>query len=187
MAEKLTETQRETALGSLDGWGYDATADALARDIKFKDFSEAFAFMTRVALLAEAAGHHPEWSNVYNRVSIRLRTHDADGVTRTRRALETVVGEGLVVDTGRLTGSEDVGVLATAAGVPLVFWLLGGADPAAFASARSAADVRRVVATLPSNHSAEYAPVIDPTIRIGVEALVAAAREWLTATSDATP
>jgi hippurate hydrolase len=112
--------------------------------------------------------------------------NDADGVTRTRRALEAVVGEGLVVDPGRLTGSEDVGVLATAAGVPLVFWLLGGADPAAFASARSASDVRRVVASLPSNHSAEYAPVIDPTIRIGVEALVAAAREWLSTPDDLT-
>jgi 4a-hydroxytetrahydrobiopterin dehydratase len=93
MAEKLSETQRETALGSLDGWGYDATADALARDIKFKDFSEAFAFMTRVALLAEAAGHHPEWSNVYNRVSIRLRTHDADGVTQKDVDLATAIGK----------------------------------------------------------------------------------------------
>ena len=93
MAEKLSETQRETALGSLDGWGYDAPADALARDIKFKDFSEAFAFMTRVALLAEAAGHHPEWSNVYNRVSIRLRTHDADGVTQKDVDLATAIGK----------------------------------------------------------------------------------------------
>ena len=110
--------------------------------------------------------------------------NDADASARTRRALETVVGEGLVVDPGRVTGSEDVGVLADAAGVPLVFWLLGGADPAAFASARSVDDVRRVVASLPSNHSAEYAPVIDPTIRIGIEALVAASREWLASGSD---
>jgi len=54
--------------------------DALHRDFTFADFSEAFAFMTRVAMLAEQAAHHPEWSNVWNRVSITLRTHDAGGV-----------------------------------------------------------------------------------------------------------
>ncbi|MEM7642472.1 MAG: 4a-hydroxytetrahydrobiopterin dehydratase [Pseudomonadota bacterium] len=54
---------------------------ALTRQFKFKDFSEAWAFMTRVALIAEAMDHHPEWSNVYNTVDIRLTTHDAGGLT----------------------------------------------------------------------------------------------------------
>lgn len=82
MTERLDTAARDAALATLAGWSFDAAADALVRDLKFKDFSEAFAFMTRVALLAEAANHHPEWSNVYNRVNIRLRTHDAGGVTQ---------------------------------------------------------------------------------------------------------
>ena len=78
---KLSATAREAVMRRLRGWTYDEAADALRHDFKFKDFSEAFAFMTRVALLAQTANHHPEWSNVYNRVSITLSTHDAGGVT----------------------------------------------------------------------------------------------------------
>lgn len=81
MAETLSDDQRIKALASLDGWTYDTTAKAIGKDFRFVDFSEAFAFMTRVALIAEKAGHHPDWSNTYNRVSIRLSTHDAGGVT----------------------------------------------------------------------------------------------------------
>ena len=81
MATKLTTAERDTALTKLTSWTYDAGADSLRRDFKFKDFSEAFAFMTRVALIAQAANHNPEWSNVYNKVSITLTTHDAGGVT----------------------------------------------------------------------------------------------------------
>jgi hippurate hydrolase len=106
-------------------------------------------------------------------------TNDAAAVDRTRGALAGVVGADRVIDPGLVTGSEDVGVLATAAGVPIVFWLLGGADPAAFAGASGLQDIARIVAGLPSNHSPLYAPVEDPTIRIGVSALSAAAREWL--------
>ena len=78
---KLTNKERDKALAGLNGWIYDEAADAISHDFKFKDFSEAFAFMTRVALLAQSADHHPEWSNVYNKVSITLTTHDAGGVT----------------------------------------------------------------------------------------------------------
>lgn len=78
---KLSAKDRDAAVGKLDGWTYDEKADAISRDFKFKDFSEAFAFMTRVALLAQSANHHPEWSNVYNKVSVTLTTHDAGGVT----------------------------------------------------------------------------------------------------------
>ncbi len=108
--------------------------------------------------------------------------NDRDAAGRTGAALSTVAGVGAVVDPGPVTGSEDVGVLASAFGAPLVFWLLGGADPAAFASARTGEDMRQVVAGLPSNHSPEYAPVINPTLGIGIDALVAAAREWLATT-----
>lgn len=81
MAKRLSASEREAALGGLSGWRHDGGADAITREFKFKDFSEAFAFMTRVALLAEAADHHPEWSNVYNRVTITLSTHSAGGLT----------------------------------------------------------------------------------------------------------
>jgi 4a-hydroxytetrahydrobiopterin dehydratase len=81
VVEKLSLAAREAALASLGDWHHDAKADALVREFKFKDFSEAFAFMTRVALLAEKAGHHPDWSNVYNTVAITLSTHDAGGLS----------------------------------------------------------------------------------------------------------
>jgi hippurate hydrolase len=105
--------------------------------------------------------------------------NDAAAVDRTSSALASVVGAERVIETGLVTGSEDVGVLAAAAGAPLVFWLLGGADPAAFAGVSGLQDLARIVADLPSNHSPQYAPVEEPTIRIGVDALSAAAREWL--------
>ncbi len=81
MATKLSGAERQAALGRVTAWKYDAGTDAIVRDFKFKDFSEAFGFMTRVALLAQSANHHPEWSNVYNRVTIRLTTHDAGGLS----------------------------------------------------------------------------------------------------------
>ena len=78
---KLNATERDRALGRLNGWVYDEDADAITHEFKFKDFSEAFAFITRVALLAQVANHHPEWSNVYNKVSVRLTTHDVGGLS----------------------------------------------------------------------------------------------------------
>ena len=91
MATKLSPEDRETALARLESWTYDAGTDAISRAFKFKDFSEAFAFMTRVALLAQAADHHPEWSNVYNKVSITLSTHDAGGLTAKDTALAEAI------------------------------------------------------------------------------------------------
>ncbi len=81
MAQKLTSRQRDTALRSLNGWVLDEAADAISHVFKFKSFSEAFGFMTRVALAAERAGHHPDWSNSYDSVTIILSTHDAGGLT----------------------------------------------------------------------------------------------------------
>jgi 4a-hydroxytetrahydrobiopterin dehydratase len=68
-------------LNDLPLWRRAEGRDAIARDFKFADFNTAFAFMVRAALLAEKMDHHPEWSNVYNKVSVTLTTHDADGVT----------------------------------------------------------------------------------------------------------
>jgi 4a-hydroxytetrahydrobiopterin dehydratase len=92
MVDVISEAERTAALARLGGWSYDGAGKALVREFRFKDFSEAFAFMTRVALLAQAANHHPEWSNVYNRVSIRLSTHDAGGVTSKDIALAEGIG-----------------------------------------------------------------------------------------------
>ncbi|MFP5073207.1 amidohydrolase [Pseudonocardia nantongensis] len=104
--------------------------------------------------------------------------NDADAVERTRGALATVAALP-VVDPGPVTGSEDVGAFAVAAGAPCVYWLLGGADPASFEGCSDVERIRERVADLPSNHSPRYAPVIEPTLSTGVAALVAAAREWL--------
>src|SRR3546814_9051528 len=81
MVEQLSEAERAEALDGLSDWDYDEARDAITRAFVFADFSEAFAFMSRVALLAEKADHHPEWSNVYNRVEILLTTHDAGGLS----------------------------------------------------------------------------------------------------------
>lgn len=81
MAEKLEGAARDTALESLDGWNVVSDRDAIAKDFKFKDFSEAFGWMARVALKAEKMDHHPEWLNVWNRVEVTLSTHSAGGLT----------------------------------------------------------------------------------------------------------
>lgn len=82
MARKALEnTAISDALASLDGWSLEEGGTAIAKDFKFKNFNEAFGFMTRAALVAERLDHHPEWSNVYNMVDVRLSTHDVGGVT----------------------------------------------------------------------------------------------------------
>ena len=78
---KLTPTELTAALGGLPGWSLVADREAIHKAYRFPDFNAAFAFMTRVALKAEKMDHHPEWSNVYNRVEITLSTHDAGGLT----------------------------------------------------------------------------------------------------------
>jgi 4a-hydroxytetrahydrobiopterin dehydratase len=82
MSARLTAEEREKAMAGLDGWTAVKGRDAIHRALRFDDFTEAFAFMTRVALAAERMNHHPEWSNVWNRVEITLATHDAGGVTQ---------------------------------------------------------------------------------------------------------
>jgi 4a-hydroxytetrahydrobiopterin dehydratase len=82
MIEKLTTEERAAALKELTGWQAVEGRDAIQRSFKFKNFNEAWGFMTRVALMAEKADHHPEWSNVYNRVEILLTTHDCNGLSQ---------------------------------------------------------------------------------------------------------
>jgi 4a-hydroxytetrahydrobiopterin dehydratase len=77
----LTASERDESLAGLSGWAYDESRNGIAKCYTFADFGAAFAFMTRVALEAEKADHHPEWSNVWNRVDILLSTHSAGGVT----------------------------------------------------------------------------------------------------------
>ena len=77
----LSDDERAAALAALPGWSYDEEAGAIWRDFAFADFGEAFAFMTRSALAAEKADHHPDWSNSWNRVKVALSTHSAGGVT----------------------------------------------------------------------------------------------------------
>ena len=89
MIPRLVDAEIELALAGLPGWNRDG--EAIVRRYRFADFTHAFAFMARVALLAEKADHHPEWSNVYNRVEVRLTTHDAGGLTARDIALATAI------------------------------------------------------------------------------------------------
>lgn len=82
MVARLSEAEREAALRELSDWRLEDGRDAIVRDLCFADFSEAWGFMSRVALLADAADHHPEWSNVYNRVTVALTTHDCGGLSQ---------------------------------------------------------------------------------------------------------
>lgn len=82
MIEQLTDAERADALDSLSDWDYDEERDAITRRFVFADFAEAFGFMARVAVVAEKMDHHPEWSNVWNRVDILLTTHDAGGLSQ---------------------------------------------------------------------------------------------------------
>ena len=82
MITKLSEGERHALVEDHPDWMLEEGGAAVTRSFRFKDFNEAFGFMARVALIAEKADHHPEWSNVYNRVEIRLTTHDAGGLSK---------------------------------------------------------------------------------------------------------
>ena len=81
MAEKLSDTDRAAALAELTDWTEVEGRDAIRRRFEFRNFVEAFGFMTRAAIWAEKLRHHPEWSNVYKTVDIVLTTHDVDGLS----------------------------------------------------------------------------------------------------------
>ena len=79
--EELNQEERDSWMRALPEWSLAREGKAIERSFEFADFSEAFAFMARVALIAEKRDHHPEWFNVYNKVDITLTTHDADGLS----------------------------------------------------------------------------------------------------------
>ena len=83
MTEKLSTAERDANLSPLlgNGWSLEADRDAITKNYKFKNFIEAFGWMTQAAMWAETLNHHPEWRNVYNRVTVTLTTHDVDGLT----------------------------------------------------------------------------------------------------------
>jgi 4a-hydroxytetrahydrobiopterin dehydratase len=96
MAQKLTGEARKAALAKVGGWTEVKGRDAIAKKFVFKDFNEAFGFMTRAALVAEKLDHHPEWFNVYKTVEVTLSTHDAGGVTeldvKLAQAMDRIAG-----------------------------------------------------------------------------------------------
>ncbi|MFE4468409.1 amidohydrolase [Leifsonia sp. NPDC056824] len=127
----------------------------------------------RAELLASGSPHEPttEWGERYP-----VTVNDLEATARVNAAFASEFGAEAVLEPGALSGSEDVGNLATAAGVPLVYWLLGGGDPE---TVRAAIAAGTVETDIPSNHSPFFAPVAQPTIDVGVRALVVAAQEWL--------
>jgi hippurate hydrolase len=129
--------------------------------------------IARAEAAASGATEEPEFTHGNNFPAL---VNDPAATATTMAAFRARFGDDRVVDPGAVTGSEDVGELATAAGVPIVYWILGGADAQIFATAAAAG---RIAQDIPSNHSPYFAPVIQPTLTVGVEALVVAARTWL--------
>ncbi len=80
-AQKLTDAERESALTELDGWSLVDGRDAMTKTFTFKNFNQAFGWMSRVAMAAEKMDHHPEWFNVYRTVEVTLATHDVGGLS----------------------------------------------------------------------------------------------------------
>jgi 4a-hydroxytetrahydrobiopterin dehydratase len=93
MVEKLRDTALRAGLAEVPQWRFDEARGAISRSFAFKDFSEAFGFMARVALAAQAADHHPDWSNSFGKVEITLSTHSAGGVTGNDVALAKAIDQ----------------------------------------------------------------------------------------------
>jgi hippurate hydrolase len=129
--------------------------------------------IVRAEAAASGAEREPEFRTDH---VLPPTVNDADATARVAAALTRVLGEGAVIDPGMFTGSEDVSWFARDAGVPLVFWFWGGVDPATFAEAQAAG---ALASSIPTNHSAYFAPVMHPTIEVGVTAMATAVREFL--------
>ncbi|MCO8270610.1 amidohydrolase [Actinoplanes sp. TRM 88003] len=141
--------------------------------------TRVLAAITRIVAAEAAAAGAPREPTIVIEESAPTLTNDVPATDRTRPALESVVGAARVLNPGPLPSSEDVGILASATGAPITYWLLGGADPAPFAAATTIPEFLEAAGKIPSNHSPHYHPIPDPTIEVGVAALTAAAREWL--------
>ncbi len=138
---------------------------------------KARAAIDRIIRAEAAASGAPRDPEITTTVAFPVLTNDPAASARLIDLFNA--GVGLALDPGPVTGSEDVGLLATAAGAPCAYWLLGGSDPALFSGIATVEEAKAIVDTLSSNHSPLFAPVIDPTIRTGVTALSTAARAWL--------
>ncbi|TYQ03498.1 UNVERIFIED_ORG: hippurate hydrolase [Gordonia westfalica J30] len=123
-----------------------------------------------------AAAGAPEDPTITEIERFPVVTNDPDALGKTLSAFADWLGATNILDPGAGAGSEDVGILATSCDAPLSYWLLGGADPSLFTTGDM---TDPALLKVPSNHSPHYAPVIDPTLDIGVRALVLAARTWL--------
>ena len=93
MAKKLGNKERAKAIKTLKGWKKTRGRDAIEKNFVFKDFISAFSWMSRISLIAEKMDHHPEWFNVYNKLNIRLRTHDSNGITNKDFKLAEAIDE----------------------------------------------------------------------------------------------
>lgn len=118
----------------------------------------------------------PEQPTITEIERFPIVVNDADALAKTLGAFADWLGKDKIMDPGAGAGSEDVGILATSSGAPLSFWLLGGTDPSLFTTGDM---TDPALLRVPSNHSPHYAPIIEPTITLGVTALVTAARTWL--------
>jgi amidohydrolase len=141
--------------------------------------AKTLAAIERIVRAEAAAAGAPADPEIITKGTFPPVVNDPAACARLTEAFAKGIGPGLVLDPGPVTGSEDVGLLATAAGAPCAYWLLGGADPALFANVTSIEEARAIVEGLPSNHSSLFAPVVEPTVRTGVTALACAARAWL--------
>jgi amidohydrolase len=128
--------------------------------------------IVRAEAAASGAEREPE---IVPEESFPVLINDPQATARTVGAFRAVFGEQRVIDPGAVTGSEDVGVLSNAVNAPLVYWLLGGSDPAKYAQATASGTA---ASDIPSNHSPHFAPVIRPTLDTGIAALTVAALEW---------
>ena len=137
--------------------------------------------IVRAEAAASAATADPEIT-VFQ--SFPALVNDAEACARVSGAFSSGLGQGLVLDPGPVTASEDVGLLASASGAPCAYWLLGGADPVLFSGVTSLEEAEAIIRRLPSNHSPLFAPTIDPTLRVGIDALTSAARAWLGDTAE---
>lgn len=134
--------------------------------------------VARIVRSEAAAAGAPEDPTITSIERFPVVVNDAAALATTLGAFREWLGDDAVLDPGAGAGSEDVGILATASGAALSFWLLGGSDPSLFTT--GGLDDPALL-TVPSNHSPHYAPVTDPTLATGVTALVTAARTWLPA------
>ncbi|MET9489481.1 amidohydrolase [Nocardia sp. NPDC006630] len=135
---------------------------------------------------AEAAAAGAQWAPDTSVIdAFPVMVNDADAMQRTLGAFGAVFGNDKVFDPGRITGSEDAGNFATAAGVPLCYWMFGVLDPAVFGGSDPVQILHDLIGgkldlkTVPGPHTAGYAPVVDPAIKVGVTAMTTAALTWL--------